>query len=69
MNSRAALWIVNGLLAGLAFVSLFPLVWMVSVSFMQPGAASTLPTPILPASPTLANYRTCLLYTSDAADE
>ena len=58
MNARVAVWIVNGLLAGLAFVSLFPLVWMVSVSLMQPGAASTLPTPILPASPTLANYRT-----------
>ena len=58
MNSRAAIWVVNGLLAGLAFVSLFPLVWMVSVSFMQPGAASTLPTPVFPAAPTLANYRT-----------
>jgi multiple sugar transport system permease protein len=56
MNSRIAVWIVNGLLAGLAFVSLFPLVWMVSVSFMQPGAASTLPTPIFQRAPTLANY-------------
>ncbi|HKX42323.1 MAG TPA: carbohydrate ABC transporter permease [Burkholderiaceae bacterium] len=58
MNRSLAVWIVNGLLAGLAFVALFPLVWMVSVSFMQPGAASNLPTPILPASPTLENYRT-----------
>ena len=58
MNQRMAIWIVNGLLAGLAFVALFPLAWMVSVSFMQPGAASTLPTPIFPASPTLENYRT-----------
>jgi len=58
MNSRVAVWIVNGMLAGLAFVSLFPLVWMVSVSFMQPGAASTLPTPIFPSAPTLVNYRT-----------
>ena len=56
-NARLAVWVVNGLLAGLAFVSLFPLVWMVSVSFMAPGAASTLPTPIVPAAPTLANYR------------
>jgi multiple sugar transport system permease protein len=58
MNPRIAVWIVNGLLAGLAFIALFPLVWMVSVSFMQPGASSSLPTPILPASPTLENYRT-----------
>ena len=58
MNQRVAIWVVNGLLAGLAFVALFPLAWMVSVSFMQPGAASSLPTPIFPASPTLENYRT-----------
>ena len=56
-DRRLAVWIVNGLLAGLAFVSLFPLAWMLSVSFMQPGAASSLPAPVLPASPTLANYR------------
>jgi len=55
MNGRALL--VNGLLAALAFVSLFPLAWMLSVSFMPPGAASTLPPPLLPASPTLENYR------------
>jgi multiple sugar transport system permease protein len=48
---------VNGLLAGLAAMSLFPLLWMVSVSFMPAGAASTLPPPLLPAAPTLDNYR------------
>jgi len=58
MNPRLAVWIVNGLLAGLAAVSLFPLLWMVSVSFMPHGAASTLPTPLVPASLTLENYRT-----------
>jgi multiple sugar transport system permease protein len=57
MNPRLAVWIVNGLLAGLAAVSLFPLLWMVSVSLMPAGAASTLPTPILPPHLTLANYR------------
>jgi multiple sugar transport system permease protein len=51
--------IVNGVLAGLAFVSLFPLLWMLSVSFMPPGAASTLPPP--PMAPTLVNYREILL--------
>jgi multiple sugar transport system permease protein len=48
---------VNGLLAGLAAMSLFPLLWMLSVSFMPAGAASTLPPPLVPAAPTLANYR------------
>ena len=55
MTGRALL--VNALLAALAFVSLFPLAWMLSVSFMPPGAASTLPPPLLPAAPTLENYR------------
>jgi multiple sugar transport system permease protein len=50
-------WIVNGLLAGLAAVSLFPLLWMVSVSLMPAGASSTLPAPLLPATVTLDNYR------------
>jgi multiple sugar transport system permease protein len=57
MNPRVAVWVVNGLLAGLAAVSLFPLLWMVSVSLMPAGASSTLPTPILPPHLTLDNYR------------
>ena len=49
--------IVNGLLfAGAAF-ALFPLLWMLAASFMAPGEASTYPPPLLPAHPTLANYR------------
>ena len=58
MNPRLAVWVVNGLLAGLAAASLFPLLWMLSVSFMPAGAASTLPTPLLPPALTLDNYRT-----------
>ncbi len=58
MNPRLTVWIVNGQLAGLAAISLFPLLWMVSVSFMPHGASSSLPTPILPAALTLDNYRT-----------
>jgi len=50
-------WLVNGALAGFAFVALFPLLWMLSVSFMQPGAATRVPAPIFPASPTFDNYR------------
>ena len=57
MNPRFGALVVNGLLAGLAAVSLFPLLWMLSVSLMPAGAASTLPPPLLPASPTFANYR------------
>ncbi|HKA43190.1 MAG TPA: carbohydrate ABC transporter permease [Burkholderiales bacterium] len=57
MATRLAPAIVNGLLIGLTLVSLFPLLWMLSVSFMPAGAASVLPPPLLPDSPTLANYR------------
>ena len=49
--------VVNGLLLGSAAVSLFPLLWMVSVSLMSPGEASAYPPPLLPARATLANYR------------
>ena len=56
MNPRAAKAIINGVLIGVAAVVLFPLLWMVSVSFMQPGEASAFPPPLLPAHATLANY-------------
>lgn len=49
--------LVNGALLGLAFVSLAPLLWMLSVSFMAPGEANTLPPPLLPDAPSLQNYR------------
>jgi multiple sugar transport system permease protein len=52
-----AVMIVNGLLLGAATITLFPLLWMISVSLMSPGQASTFPPPLLPAPPTLANYR------------
>lgn len=57
MNPRMTKAIVNGLLLAAAAITLFPLLWMLSVSFMQPGAASTFPPPLLPRDPTLANYR------------
>ena len=56
-NPRLAVWIVNGLLVGLAAASLFPLLWMLSVSFMPTGASTTLPAPLLPPTVTLDNYR------------
>ena len=58
MNRRLAAAIINGLLAGLAVLSLAPLLWMLSVSLMQAGEASTFPPPLLPRAPTLANYDT-----------
>jgi multiple sugar transport system permease protein len=38
-------------------LSLLPLLWMVSASFMQTGEASTSPPPLLPQHPTTAHYR------------
>lgn len=57
MRSAFPSAMVNGLLIALTVISLFPLLWMVSVSFMPAGAASSLPPPLLPDTPTLANYR------------
>ncbi len=56
-NARGARWVVNGLLIAGAAFALFPLLWMLSVSFMQPGEASHYPPPLLPSHATLANYR------------
>jgi multiple sugar transport system permease protein len=50
-------WIVNGALVVVAIAALFPLVWMISVSVMAPGEASTSPPPLFPAAPTLDSYR------------
>ncbi|WP_049621343.1 carbohydrate ABC transporter permease [Frateuria defendens] len=58
MSPRLAKALVNGLLLGGAAVALFPLLWMLSVSFMAPGTASALPPPLLPGQATLENYRT-----------
>jgi multiple sugar transport system permease protein len=57
VNSRIGKWLVNAALIGCSALALFPLFWMLSVSFMQPGEANTLPPPVLPSHPTLVNYR------------
>ena len=57
MTPRPAAIAVNGLLAGLAVIAVFPLLWMASVSLMAPGEASAYPPPLLPQRATLANYR------------
>lgn len=51
-------WPMTMIAAAVALVTLAPLLWMVSVSFMAPGEAATFPPPLLPSAPTLENYRT-----------
>ena len=48
---------LNIAVALLALLTLFPLLWMVSVSFMSPGEAAQFPPPLLPTRPTLEHYR------------
>ncbi|MFC5438276.1 carbohydrate ABC transporter permease [Rhodanobacter umsongensis] len=57
MSLRLAKTLINGLLIGAAAVALFPLLWMLSVSFMAPGEASALPPPLLPRHASWGNYR------------
>jgi multiple sugar transport system permease protein len=54
---RGEAWLINGALVVASAIALFPLVWMVSVSVMAPGEASSTPPPLVPADPTLASYR------------
>ncbi|HEX3760055.1 MAG TPA: carbohydrate ABC transporter permease [Kofleriaceae bacterium] len=54
---RTEPYLINGALALAAVIAVFPLAWMLSVSMMAPGEASSSPPPLVPASPTLASYR------------
>ncbi len=58
MNARRIRTLLLNL--GVAFIALlvlFPLTWMVSVSFMSTGEAATFPPPLLPQTWTLDHYR------------
>lgn len=55
-ETRMTSVLVHAALLLLAVVSLAPLAWMVSVSFMPAGEASGFPPPLLPSSITVANY-------------
>lgn len=55
-DSRLHAALVNGALVVLAVLSLAPLAWMVSVSFMPAGQANAFPPPLLPSEPTLQAY-------------
>jgi multiple sugar transport system permease protein len=48
---------INGALFALTVLTLAPLLWMVSVSFMASGEASRFPPPLLPGTATFENYR------------
>ncbi len=48
--------LLHAVLAAGALVTLAPLLWMVSASFMRPGEANALPPPLWPAAPTFDNY-------------
>lgn len=49
--------LINGALIAAAAITAFPLLWMLSVSFMPTGTSSDFPPPLLPGRATLANYR------------
>ena len=56
MNLRG--WSITLLAALVTLVTVAPLLWMLSVSFMAPGEAAQFPPPLLPKNPGLENYRT-----------
>src|SRR5690606_1486741 len=56
-ESRWRMLGVNGALLVLALLSLAPLAWIFSVSFMPRGEAAQFPPPLLPSAPTFDNYR------------
>ena len=56
-DSRGHALLVHAALVVLTLLSLAPLLWMLSVSFMPAGGASRFPPPLLPDVPTLDNYR------------
>ena len=55
--SRAGRALRLALIGLLAAFALFPLLWMLSVSFMSPGEASRFPPPLVPEAPGLSAYR------------
>jgi multiple sugar transport system permease protein len=56
-QSRLHAVLINGGLWLLVLLSLVPLAWMVSVSFMSAGEANSFPPPLLPDAPALEAYR------------
>ncbi len=58
MRTRWRTVLLYAVLIGASALALLPMLWMVSASFMQAGAANTYPPHLLPQHPTLEHYRT-----------
>jgi multiple sugar transport system permease protein len=56
-QARLASVALHAALVVFGALSLLPLLWMVSASFMQTGEASTFPPALVPHRPTIAHYR------------
>jgi multiple sugar transport system permease protein len=56
VKARASTVGVYALLLAGAALALFPMLWMISASFMTAGEANTYPPPLLPSHPTLEQY-------------
>jgi multiple sugar transport system permease protein len=57
MTRRGNSVVVHTLLIAGGLLTLFPLLWMLSASFMASGEATTFPPHLLPHAPTFAQYR------------
>lgn len=58
----------TALTAALAVATLVPLLWMINVSLMPKGAATSYPPPFWPAHPTFDNYRELLFAQASATN-
>jgi multiple sugar transport system permease protein len=61
MNRRSGSMVIHGALVAGAAITLFPLLWMLSASFMTAGEATTFPPHLVPHAPTLDQYRQLLV--------
>jgi len=57
MRRRPGTLLLHAALFAGAALTLAPLLWMISASFMSPGEANSVPPPLLPARATIQNYR------------
>jgi len=57
MNRTLATIIINALLIATAVLTVIPLLWMISASFMPTGEATVFPPRLLPSHATLMHYR------------
>lgn len=56
IRRSVAVVVFHALLAGLAIITLAPLLWMIAASFMQSGESTKIPPPFFPDHPTLGRY-------------